>query len=83
MHEIRAEKIEAPDAGTKYPTCIEGERAAPPDDCGGPPGYERLLEVIKDPDDDEYEEMLEWVGKSFDPEELDVARLNKALARLR
>jgi len=28
-----------------------------------------LLEVLADPDDEEHDEKLEWVGEDFDPEE--------------
>lgn len=41
-HEIRVEKKLAIDAKTKYPKCIGGSRAAPPEDCGGPYAFMRL-----------------------------------------
>jgi hypothetical protein len=56
--------------GVTYPiciVCIEGERARPPDDCGGVGGYEDFLEIIMNPDHEEYEPMLEWAG-DFSPE---------------
>ncbi len=40
-------------------------------DCGGPRGYESFLEVISDPDHQEHESMLEWVGGTFDPDAFD------------
>src|SRR5215210_1758614 len=67
-HEILVEKVFAPEAGARYPQCVAGKRACPPEDCGGVWGYERFLEVIKDEDDPEHEEMLEWAGGAFDPE---------------
>ena len=48
-HKIILEKI-MPDKtrdSKKYPCCIEGERACPPEDCGGVGGYERFLEILK------------------------------------
>lgn len=45
-----------------------GRRACPPEDCGGPWGYVRLLEILADPRHEEYEEMREWTGDDFDPE---------------
>ncbi len=50
---------------------LEGERACPPEDCGGTPGYEHLLGVLADPDHEEHRDMLEWVGDAFDPELFD------------
>jgi len=48
------------------------KRACPPEDCGGIWGYEEFLEAINNPDHEEHEEMLEWVGGEFDPEHFDV-----------
>jgi hypothetical protein len=68
-HEIVLEKILPAEPGTDYPKCIAGERACPPEDCGGPWGYEELLEIIKDPKHPEYTERIEWLGEDFDAEE--------------
>jgi hypothetical protein len=82
QHEIVVEKVMEPGAGVKYPVCIEGERACPPEDCGGPWGYEELLEVLADPDHEEYEHYHGWVGEDFDPERFDLEEVNKALRRV-
>lgn len=70
-HTIKLEKILPRDEKTVYPICIDGNRACPPEDCGGPWGYEDLLQTISDPDDEEYEDTMEWLGGEFDPEEFD------------
>ncbi|KAF5411511.1 MAG: hypothetical protein C5S38_09345 [Candidatus Methanophagaceae archaeon] len=67
-HKIQLEKILPCENGIKYPICIKGKRACPPEDCGGTWGYEELLAIIKDPKHEEYEEMLEWLVGEFDPE---------------
>ena len=51
--------------------CFAGARRCPPEDCGGPWGYESLLKTLADPNDPEHEEMLEWLGGEFDPEDFD------------
>ena len=69
-HTVRLEKI-LPREGGRYPRCTGGKRACPPEDCGGVWGYEELLEVLKNPDHAEYEEMVDWVGEDFDSEYFD------------
>ncbi len=68
QHTITLEKILPKTDGEKYPICIAGERTCPPEDCGGIPGYFDFLEAIKNPYHERYQEMLEWLGKKFDPE---------------
>ncbi len=70
-HKIQLEKILPREKNTNYPVCIGGKRAGPPEDCGGVSGYENLLETINDPDNEEYEETIEWLGGEFDPEHFD------------
>ena len=68
MHEITHEGILMQEPGAKYPRCIDGARACPPEDCGGPPGYEGLLSVLSNPNHEEYEDMRTWAGEDFDSE---------------
>jgi hypothetical protein len=70
-HQIRLEKILPREEGVTYPVCISGKRACPPEDCGGAWGYARFLEAIRNPEDEEHEEILEWIGGDFDPEYFD------------
>jgi len=56
------------------PRCVDGERACPPEDCGGDPGYEELLEVLADPRHEAHADMVAWLKRHpgghwpFDPE---------------
>jgi len=34
-------------------------------------GYENMLEILKDPENEEYEDIVEWLGEDFDPEYFD------------
>ena len=61
-HELLVEKILPLDEGKRYPVCLTGKRACPPEDCGGVWGYVSFLEAIHDPEHPEHEEMLEWIG---------------------
>ncbi len=62
------EKILPRETGVIYPRCVDGKRACPPEDCGGIGGYAEFLEAIGDPANERHEDMLDWVGGSFDPE---------------
>ncbi len=70
-HSVVLERVTQADAGVTYPRCVNGARNCPPEDCGGPFGYEEFLEAISDPGHENHEDMLEWCGGSFDPEEFD------------
>jgi hypothetical protein len=74
--------VEAPPPSwTNYemplPACVAGENACPPEDVGGPPGYERFLSIIQNPNDEEFADTLRWSGGAFDPEAFDLNRINR------
>jgi len=82
-HDIHVEDVLAADMGKPYPICLGGERACPPEDCGGVWGYEEFLAAIADPDHDEHDRFLEWSGGEFDPESFGLAAVNRALTPTR
>ncbi len=82
-HKILVEKILPVDPEVRYPRCIKGKRACPPEDCGGIWGYAEFLEAIQNPEHPEHSSMLEWIGGSFDPEEFDLEEINQQLKRVR
>ncbi len=90
QHVIKVEKILPVESGTKYPKCLAGERACPPEDCGSYPGYEELVELTKLPKDDLDEDDLyrlewlaEWYGEDFDFEYFSVDHVNSFLWKMR
>lgn len=70
-HSVALEDVLPRDPDAEYPRCLAGERACPPEDCGGVYGYADFLEAFQDPQHEEHDRMLEWVGGSFDPEHFD------------
>ncbi len=68
-HEIKVVTYEPKEGSpdTVWPTCIDGKRACPPDDCGGVSGYEELVKALGDPEHEEHEELVRWAGP-FEPE---------------
>lgn len=82
VHVIEVEKVLPYEQGRIYPFCLAGKRSCPPEDVGGVWGYESFLATISDPSDPEHEEMLEWVGGEFDPEEFDIEEVNAIFASM-
>ncbi|NOX09973.1 MAG: plasmid pRiA4b ORF-3 family protein [Gammaproteobacteria bacterium] len=69
-HRVVLEGIYLQKDGVRYPNCIDGKRACPPEDCGGATGYYQLLEALADPDHEEYEGMIYWLShhaKNYHP----------------
>ncbi|WP_088655827.1 plasmid pRiA4b ORF-3 family protein [Geofilum rhodophaeum] len=78
-HTVVLEKILPFDDKLQYPVCVAGRMSCPPEDCGGAWGYMDMLEVLKQPEHEEYKSYMEWMGGPFDPKEFDKGLVNKAL----
>jgi hypothetical protein len=78
-HEIVVEKILPADPHRRYPACVAGRRCCPPEDVGGPGGYEDFLAAIADRAHPEHGDYLTWSGP-FDPEAFSLGEVNDALA---
>jgi len=76
---IAVKPLARPNAEWQFPLCSGGARAAPPDDVGGPGGYEEFLAAIKDSRHPEHDNMLTWIGGAFDPEGFDLNVINRTL----
>jgi hypothetical protein len=82
IHEIVVEEVLRPERAIKHPVCIAGERACPPEDCGGIWGYYGMLEAVRDSEHPEHEGILEWMGADFDPEAFDRDKVNRRLKQI-
>jgi hypothetical protein len=80
-HEVLFEGCVRAERGQGYPLCLEGARACPPEDVGSTWGYRGFLEALADPDHEEHEEYLRWVGGRFDPEAFDPLKATKQMKR--
>jgi hypothetical protein len=81
-HRLTVEKVLAPELGVSYPRCMSGRRACPPEDVGGPWGYDEFRVAMADPAHPEHEQYREWLGGPFDPAAFDLTEVNAALAEL-
>ncbi|MDX8402713.1 MAG: plasmid pRiA4b ORF-3 family protein [Mariprofundaceae bacterium] len=63
--------------------CLAGSRACPPEDCGGPWGYQNLLDLLEKPTKELSQaelERLECIGEDWDAEAFDPEKINAILA---
>ena len=70
VHEVLLEGILLKTKGVKYPICMAGERACPPEDCGSIPGYYSIIDILQNPNHEEYEDTVAWLkghAKSYSP----------------
>ena len=79
-HEIVLESVIEPEMGIRYPRCIGGERACPPEDIGGVYGFADYVEAITNPNHSEHDDFLEWNGP-FDPAEFDATRATRRMKK--
>jgi hypothetical protein len=84
QHSVVLEKILPVDPAVRYPVCVKGKRACPPEDVGGMWGYAEYIDAVNNPSHEQHAEMVEWRGESsVDPEAFDLAEVNAALESLR
>lgn len=81
-HTIVVENVVVADPTVEYPRFIEGARRAPPEDVGGPPGFEEFLRVTAAPDDPEHDNIMTWYGRRFDPDDTGWTTINERLGKL-
>jgi hypothetical protein len=81
QHEILFEGCPTAEKRRKYPICLEGERACPPEDVGGVWGYQDFLSAIADPEHEQHEGFLEWCGGSFLPDTFDPKQATRDMRR--
>ena len=81
-HTVKVERIENAIPGLTSPFLVDAVGRCPPEDVGGPSGYEEFLEIMSDTAHDSYEETRQWVGGLFDPRAADLTQLSHAVDAL-
>ncbi|MCE8512287.1 plasmid pRiA4b ORF-3 family protein [Ruegeria pomeroyi] len=67
QHRILIEEVTDAVSGTDYPTFVDGERTAPPEDVGGPNGFMDFVEAMARPRHPQHRDMVRWYGGPFNP----------------
>ena len=75
IHIVKLEGYMHKEKGVKYPLCIDGDRSCPPEDCGGPPGYNHVVKVLSDPKNNEYKHYMAWTGGNWKPDKFNVKKV--------
>jgi hypothetical protein len=81
-HTVRMERPVPFDAGAVYPRLTHAYGRCPPEDIGGPYGYEEFLEALADPEHERHEEFIAWYDPDFDPKTVDTRAIERHLAAL-
>lgn len=82
MVDIQVEKVVLLEKGHGYPRCLAGERAGPPEDCGGLEAYHDMVKSLREPESDLGREWREWVGPDYDAEACSLEKIDKAFKKL-
>jgi len=80
-HRLIITKVRQGDPGLGYPRYLGGERNAPPEDCGGIPGFYDMLAILADPDHPDHAEIAEWLDE-YDPDIINEVPMQYALSRI-
>lgn len=67
VHDILFEGVLVRKKEQVYPVCLDGELACPPEDCGGISIFYEMLEILQNPDHEEFETYSTWLKEGYDP----------------
>ena len=81
-HTVIIDAIRPAEPDTKYPLFVAGERRCPAEDVGGFPGFELFLDAMTDPGHEEHQQLRDWYGGSFNPEDIDELAIKRAVAAI-
>lgn len=80
-HELKLlEKVALDKEDDVEVTLVKATGACPPEDCGGVGGYRYLLNTLKNPGSEEYEEMVGLLGGGFDPKAFNLSAARQRIA---
>lgn len=78
-HEIILEKVER-DSHNRIPYLLEQKGERPPEDVGGEGGFEEYMRIVSDPENPEYEFMVQW-SENTRADQRTIEEINRQLNR--
>lgn len=82
IHSIKVGGTTDAEPGQNYPRLTDITGTCPPEDIGGPPGYEMFAEAMANPKHPEHNELKDWYGGAFDPTKPDIDQLRSQVLKL-
>lgn len=83
MHQVEVMAVQPQTSRLGAALCLDGALACPPEDCGGVMGYADFVDAVSDPEHEEHERLLLWIGGKFDPGAFDLGKAVRAVARVK
>ena len=80
QHVVVLEKVAESERGIRYPHCLDGARACPPEDVGGVYSFAEFVEAMANPSHSQHDDFLEWHGP-FDPTDFDAATATRRMRK--
>lgn len=82
-HVIALEKVIPKGEGTLLPILVDGSRACPPEDIGGVPGYQELIELLSESPNAAQDELANFADlQGYDPDNVDIEAINRLLKKI-
>lgn len=81
LHDLTVKDVRQGEPGTSYPRYVAGQNNAPPEDCGGVPGFYEMLEVANNPAHPDHEDITEWLN-GYDPGAIDENAVKTRLIKI-
>ncbi len=80
-HELTITDPRAGEPNQAYPIHLGGEQNAPPDDCGGIPGFYEAIDALTNPKHPDHKQTKSWFGK-YSPAEINKKQIESELAKI-
>ncbi|NKX68243.1 plasmid pRiA4b ORF-3 family protein (plasmid) [Labrenzia sp. 5N] len=80
-HRLTVTDVRTGDPDASYPRYVGGNRNAPPEDCGGTPGFYDMLDALADPSHPNHADATEWADE-YNPVTIDELPIKYALLRI-
>lgn len=82
-HSIKIERMMMATDGVTYPRLLDASGRCPPEDIGGPWGYQEAREALADPGHERHDEIAEWWGAdNLNLDTVDIPAIEAELTKL-